>query len=110
MSTTKEIQTRMTPSEALEQLKAGNERFLTGKMLSRDYNRELIETADGQFPFAAILGCIDSRATTEKLFDQGVGDLESALRHDGIARLTRTAILLRNCHATEGATNRTLNP
>ncbi len=78
MSTTKEIQTRMTPSEALEQLKAGNERFLTGKMLSRDYNRELIETADGQFPFAAILGCIDSRATTEKLFDQGVGDLFNA--------------------------------
>ena len=78
MSTTKDIQARMSPAEALEQLKAGNERFLTGMRLSRDYNRELNETATGQFPFAAILGCIDSRATAEQLFDQGVGDLFNA--------------------------------
>ena len=78
MSTTKDIQARMSPAEALEQLKAGNERILTGQRLSRDYNRELNETATGQFPFAAILGCIDSRATAEQLFDQGVGDLFNA--------------------------------
>ena len=78
MSTTKDIQTRMTPAEALEQLKAGNKRFVNEKGLSRNYNREISETAGGQFPFAAILGCIDSRATAEQLFDQGVGDLFNA--------------------------------
>jgi len=78
MSTTKDIQNRMTPAEALEQLKAGNKRFVNEKGLSRNYNREISETAGGQFPFAAILGCIDSRATAEQLFDQGVGDLFNA--------------------------------
>lgn len=68
----------MTPAAAVEQLKAGNERFLTGKGLSRDYPGEVNDTAGGQFPFAAILGCIDSRATAEQLFDQGVGDLFNA--------------------------------
>jgi carbonic anhydrase len=68
----------MTPAEALEQLKAGNQRFLTGKRLSRDFAGERNETADGQFPFATILGCIDSRVTAEQLFDQGVGDLFNA--------------------------------
>jgi len=78
MSTKKDIQTRMTPAEAMEQLKAGNERFLSGNRLSRDYSSEIRETAGGQFPFAAILGCIDSRVTAEQLFDQGVGDLFNA--------------------------------
>lgn len=68
----------MTPVQALEKLKAGNERFHSGKMLPRDYANEINETAGDQFPFAAILGCIDSRATTERLFDQGVGDLFNA--------------------------------
>ena len=68
----------MSPAEALEQLKAGNERFLSGKMQSRDYSWEVGETAGGQFPFAAILGCIDSRVSAEQLFDQGVGDLFNA--------------------------------
>jgi carbonic anhydrase len=78
MSTTKEIQSGITPAEALEQLKAGNRRFISGERLLRDYAREVSETAGGQFPFAAILGCIDSRATAEQLFDQGVGDLFNA--------------------------------
>jgi carbonic anhydrase len=78
MSTTKEIQKRTSPAEALEQLKAGNKRFVEGKSLSRDYGREISETAEGQFPFAAILGCIDSRASAEQLFDQGIGDLFNA--------------------------------
>lgn len=68
----------MTPAEALEQLKAGNERCINEKRLSRDYSRELNETAAGQFPFAAILGCIDSRVSSEQIFDQGVGDLFNA--------------------------------
>ncbi len=78
MSTTEDIQTRMTPAGALEQLKAGNERFLSGKTLVRDFASDISETATGQFPFAAILGCIDSRASAEQLFDQGVGDLFNA--------------------------------
>jgi carbonic anhydrase len=78
MSTSKNIQTKMTPAGALEQLKAGNQRFLAGTMHSRDYSQEVGETAGGQFPFAAVLGCIDSRATAEQLFDQGVGDLFNA--------------------------------
>ena len=78
MSTTKEIQSGITPAEALEQLKAGNRRFISGERLLRDYAREVSETAGGQFPFAAILGCIDSRAPAEQLFDQGVGDLFNA--------------------------------
>ena len=78
MSTTKDNQNRMMPVEALEQLKTGNERFVNDKRLSRNYNREVSETAGGQFPFAAILGCIDSRATAEQLFDQGVGDIFNA--------------------------------
>lgn len=68
----------MTPAEALEELKAGNERFISGQPLHRDYAKEVSETAGGQFPFAAILGCIDSRATAEQLFDQGIGDLFNA--------------------------------
>lgn len=78
MSTAKEIQNSMTPAEALEQLKAGNRRFLSGQPLPRDYTKEVSETAGGQFPFAAILGCIDSRANAEQLFDQGIGDLFNA--------------------------------
>jgi carbonic anhydrase len=78
MSTTKELQTKMSPAEALEQLKEGNKRFLSGNRISRDFAKEVKETASGQFPFAAILGCIDSRATAEQLFDQGVGDLFNA--------------------------------
>ena len=53
-------------------------RFVAGESLPRDYGREVSETADGQFPFAAILGCIDSRASAEQLFDQGIGDLFNA--------------------------------
>jgi carbonic anhydrase len=78
MSTTKDVQAQMTPAEALGQLKAGNERFVSGKIQLRDYATEVGETAGGQFPFAAILGCIDSRAAAEQLFDQGVGDLFNA--------------------------------
>ena len=78
MSTSKDIQTGMSPEEALEQLKAGNERFLSGDKVQREFAEEISETSGGQFPFAAILGCIDSRASAEQLFDQGIGDLFNA--------------------------------
>lgn len=78
MSTSKDVQATMTPAEALELLKSGNQRFVSGKMFSRDYGQEVKKTSAGQYPFAAILGCIDSRVTSEQLFDQGVGDLFNA--------------------------------
>lgn len=78
MSTTKDSQVGMTPHGALEELKAGNMRFVSGQKLIRDCMKEVKDTAGGQYPFAAILGCIDSRAAAEQVFDQGVGDLFNA--------------------------------
>jgi carbonic anhydrase len=69
-------QNNMTPDEALKQLMAGNQRFTERK---RKYHNQdvvrLTEVAKGQKPFAAILGCADSRVPSEIVFDQGLGDL-----------------------------------
>lgn len=73
----KEAQQAMTPNQALLELKEGNQRFVSGKMLKRDLMNQVRETATGQFPFAVILGCIDSRSPPEIIFDQGIGDLFS---------------------------------
>lgn len=78
MSTSKAVQSAMSPEHALKQLEDGNKRFISGKTRERDYPSEISETAGAQFPFAAILGCIDSRVPAEQLFDQGVGDLFNA--------------------------------
>jgi len=75
---TKETQAAITPEKALQMLKEGNARFVHGKMLERDYMQQVKATGDGQFPFAAIVGCIDSRASNELIFDQGIGDVFSA--------------------------------
>lgn len=72
---TKEIQEKITPSEALERLKEGNKRYISQAMLTRNYNEQVKITAAGQAPFAVVLGCIDSRAPLELVFDQGVGDI-----------------------------------
>ena len=74
----KESQAATTPEKALRMLKDGNARFVQGKMLERDYMQQVKATGDGQFPFAAIVGCIDSRASNELIFDQGIGDIFSA--------------------------------
>lgn len=74
---TREIQQQMTPDDALVRLKKGNIRFVEGKMLRRDLSQQVQETSGDQFPFAAILGCIDSRAPAEHIFDQGIGDIFS---------------------------------
>ena len=58
-------------------LKAGNERFVSGNLIDRDYAAQVSETASGQFPFAVVLGCIDSRVPPELVFDQGIGDIFS---------------------------------
>ncbi|MBL4669790.1 MAG: carbonic anhydrase [Flavobacteriales bacterium] len=74
---TKEIQTNITPDNAITRLKDGNNRFVNNNMLSRSYNKQVEITAEGQAPFAVILSCIDSRVPVETIFDQGIGDLFS---------------------------------
>lgn len=71
---TKEERDALTPTQVLAQLKKGNERFRTGHMVSRDYLAEQKSSARGQYPAAAIIGCVDSRAPAEIIFDAGLGD------------------------------------
>jgi carbonic anhydrase len=77
-SLTKEERDRMTPGEVLDGLRSGNERFRSGKMALRDYRDQQRTSAAGQFPAAVILGCIDSRAPAEIIFDAGIGDTFTA--------------------------------
>ncbi len=72
---TRELQAAMTPRVALERLREGNRRFLSNTARRRDWSAEVSATASGQFPFAAILGCMDSRVPVEIIFDQGIGDV-----------------------------------
>lgn len=67
-----------TPDEAFAALKAGNERFVNGVTERRDLLAEARATSGGQKPFAAIVSCIDSRTSTELVFDQGLGDVFNA--------------------------------
>ena len=79
MSTlTKEIQDSISPNKAVEMLKEGNQRFLDKKEQVRDLHVQVQNTSDGQFPYAVVLSCIDSRVPVELVFDQGVGDIFSA--------------------------------
>jgi carbonic anhydrase len=73
-SLTKEQRDRLTPAQVIEELKKGNERFRVGKMVNRDYLAQQRSTAAGQYPAAVVLGCIDSRAPAEIIFDAGIGD------------------------------------
>jgi carbonic anhydrase len=74
----KQTQAATTPQRALQMLKDGNTRFVQGKILQRNLMQQVKATGSGQFPFAAIVGCIDSRASNELIFDQGIGDIFSA--------------------------------
>jgi carbonic anhydrase/SulP family sulfate permease len=74
----REVQSALSPATVLEILRAGNQRFLHGERIQRDYSRQIDATASGQFPMAAVLGCIDSRAPAEVVFDLGLGDIFSA--------------------------------
>ncbi len=75
---TKETQAAITPEKALQMLKDGNDRFVQGKLLKRDHLQQVKATGAGQFPFAAIVGCIDSRESATLTFDQGIGDVFAA--------------------------------
>lgn len=68
-------QQQMTPKEALQRLKDGNQRFLTNQMKQRDYLKQAKQSSYGQFPFAVVLNCMDSRSIPELVFDQGLADL-----------------------------------
>lgn len=73
-SLTKEQRDSMTPSQVIDELKKGNERFRTGKMIPRDYAAEKRASAAGQYPAGVVLGCVDSRVPAEIVFDIGIGD------------------------------------
>jgi len=73
----KESQSTMTPSMAMEILKDGNKRFVSNLKFNRNLLQQVNETCDGQWPFATVLSCIDSRTSAELIFDQGLGDIFS---------------------------------
>jgi carbonic anhydrase len=72
---TREWRDSMTPAQVVDALRRGNERFRTGKRTIRDYRHQQGAGANGQFPAAVILGCIDSRAPAEIILDTGIGDV-----------------------------------
>ncbi len=74
---TKETQATMTPEKAVQFLKEGNLRFQKNLKANRNLLEQVNETSSGQFPFATILSCIDSRVSAELVFDQGLGDIFS---------------------------------
>ena len=74
---TKEFQQNLTPQTAFEVLKEGNQRFVNNLKLNRNLLDQVEETAGGQFPFAAVLSCMDSRTSVEHIFDQGLGEIFS---------------------------------
>ncbi len=74
---TLETQSSITPEKALQFLKEGNERFVSNLKVNRNLLQQANDTRDGQWPFAVILSCIDSRTSAELIFDQGLGDIFS---------------------------------
>ncbi|CAI8363621.1 MAG: Carbonic anhydrase 2 [Formosa sp. Hel3_A1_48] len=74
---TKTTQDQMTPQTAKQALEAGNARFVAGQQAGRDLMKQVDQTSTGQYPFATVLSCIDSRVSSELIFDQGIGDIFS---------------------------------
>ena len=75
---TADRQKAMTPDSALQALKDGNARFVSGKPIHCDERAHVLATSTGQYPFAAIVGCIDSRVPPEIVFDLNLGDAFAA--------------------------------
>jgi carbonic anhydrase len=67
----------MTPEKALAMLKEGNQRFVQSRKADRDLMEQTAQTSAGQYPFAVVLGCVDSRVPPELIFDLGIGDVFS---------------------------------
>ncbi len=74
---TKETQAVITPDNAINLLKEGNARFQSNKEVKRDLLEQVADTSTGQYPFATVLHCVDSRVSAELVFDQGIGDIFS---------------------------------
>lgn len=72
---TAESQSKLSPKDAIQLLKEGNKRFISREMRERDLLAQVEETSKGQFPFACVVGCIDSRVPVSSIFDQGIGSL-----------------------------------
>lgn len=116
---TKSVQAGITPDKAVAILQAGNERFQAGKSLKRDLRMLVRQIAPGQYPFASIVACSDSRSAPEIVFDQSIGDIFVArvagniVNDDMIGSLeyaskvlgTRVIVVLghTNCGAIKGA-------
>ncbi|MEP0263268.1 carbonic anhydrase family protein [Dokdonia sp.] len=75
---TEESQKNMTPQSTIERLREGNNRYVKNKQVQRDYSDQRDITKGGQYPYAVVLSCIDSRVPVETVFDQGIGDIFSA--------------------------------
>ena len=71
----KKILKDLTPQKAMEMLRAGNARYAGGKMRQQAYGVQRQQTAEGQYPYAIVLSCIDSRVIPEVIFDTGIGEL-----------------------------------
>lgn len=87
----------LTPQKALEFLKEGNARFCNNLSYNRDFMQTVTETAEGQWPFTAILSCSDSRVATELIFDQGLGDIFSVRLAGNIASQQAIASMEYTC-------------
>jgi len=87
----------LTPQEALQYLKEGNTRFCNSLSVNRNFLQTITETADGQWPFTAILSCSDSRVVTELIFDQGLGDIFSIRLAGNIASQQAIASMEYTC-------------
>ncbi len=74
---TKETQQTLTPQKALDILVEGNSRFVSNLRFNRNLLQQVNDTSEGQYPFAVVLSCIDSRTSAELIFDQGLGDIFS---------------------------------
>lgn len=73
----KDSQSSTKPLDALQFLREGNYRFISNLKANRNLLKQVNETRDGQYPFATVLSCIDSRTSAELVFDQGLGDIFS---------------------------------
>jgi carbonic anhydrase len=87
----------ITPQDAYNILKEGNQRFINNLKVNRDHLEMVNTTSEGQSPFAAVLSCSDSRTSAELIFDQGLGDIFSVRLAGNIASLNAIASLEFSC-------------
>lgn len=72
---TQQEQIALSPDEVIQSLKDGNTRFMNDELTARNYSKQVINSASGQYPDAVVLSCLDSRIPVENVFDRGIGDL-----------------------------------